>query len=179
MLSANALANVIMSEIKGNITKSNIMQTLPTVGHAIAKYLCKNTDLIYSWSGIMPGAPPTPDSVAMYQTKNVSGDILLYPTGTLDPVTTGIILGKQITDGIKTFIITANPTWLVTPGKFKASPNIVLPPTAMSEFSRHWLLWATVIINTYRTYINPSPLMGTHGSFLAPPGAGAVMTSIF
>jgi predicted aconitase with swiveling domain len=179
MLSANALANVIMSEIKGNVTKANIMQTLPTIGHAIAKYLCRNTDIIYSWAGIMPGTPSVPDPVVVYQTKNVAGDIFLMPTGTLDPVTTGIMLGKQITDGIKTFIITANPAWLVTPGKFRASPDIVLPPTAITEFSQHWLLWATVIINTYKTYINPSPLTGAHGSFLAPPGAGAVMTSIF
>jgi hypothetical protein len=29
------------------------------------------------------------------------------------------------------------------------------------------------------TYINPSPLTGIHASYLAPPGAGAIMTSIF
>jgi hypothetical protein len=158
---------------------SNIMQTLPTVGHAIAKYLCKNTDVIYAWSGIMPGDPPTPDPVVTYTTKDIAGDIILTPTGVLDPVMDGIILGRQITAGIKTFIITAAPSWAVTPGKFRASPDIILPPSATVDFSKHWLAWAAVIITTYITYINPAPLMGTHGGFLAPSGAGASMTSIF
>jgi hypothetical protein len=179
MLSPNALANAIYSEVQGSITKDNIMQTLPTVGHAIAKYLCKNTDIVYSWSGTMPGSPPTPDPVVTYTTKNVAGDIILTPTGVLDPMMNGIILGRQITTGIKTFIITAAPGWTVTPGKFRASPDIVLPPSAAADFSKHWLLWATVIITTYMTYINPSPLTGTHAGYLAPPGAGAIMTSIF
>jgi hypothetical protein len=179
MLSPNALANAIYSEVRGSITRNNIMQTLPTVGHAIAKYLCKNTDVVYSWSGMIPGSPPIPDPVITYTTKNISGDIILTPTGVLDPVMNGIILGRQITAGIKTFIITAASGWAVTPGKFRASPDIVLPPTAVADFSKHWLLWAAVIITTYITYINPSPLMGTHISYLAPPGAGAVMTSIF
>jgi hypothetical protein len=155
------------------------MQTLPIVGHAIAKYLCKNTDIIYAWSGIMPGSPPVPDPLASYTTKDVAGDIILTPTRVLDPVMNGIILGKQITTGIKTFVITAAPSWAVTPGKFRASPDIVLPPSATVDFSKHWLVWATVIIATYITYINPTPLMGIHASYLAPPGSGAIMTSIF
>jgi hypothetical protein len=89
MLSPNALANFIYSEVRGSITKDNIMQTLPTVGHAIAKYLCKNTDIVYSWSGTIPGSPPTPDPVVTYTTKNVAGDIILTPTGVLDPVMNG------------------------------------------------------------------------------------------
>jgi hypothetical protein len=127
----------------------------------------------------MPGDPPKSDPVATYTTKDIAGDIILTPTGVLDPVMDGIILGRQITTGIKTFIITAAPSWAVTPGKFRASPDIVLPPSATADFSKHWLLWATVIITTYITYINPAPLMGVHGGFLAPPGAGAVMSSIF
>jgi hypothetical protein len=179
MLSPNALANAIYSEIRGNITKDNITQTLPALGHAIAKYLCKNTDIVYSWSGMIPGSPPTPDPVITYTTKNIAGDINLTPSGVPDPVMNGIIIGRQITAGIKTFVITAPPGWIVTPGKFRASPDIVLPPSAMSDFSKHWLLWATVIITTYITYINPSPLTGTHVPYLAPPGVGAIMTSIF
>jgi hypothetical protein len=148
MLSPNALANAIYSEIQGSITKDIIMQTLPTVGHAIAKYLCKNTDVVYSWSGMIPGSPPTPDPVITYTTKNISGDIILTPTGVLDPVMNGIILGRQITAGVKTFVITAAPGWAVAPGKFRASPDIVLPPTAIVDFSKHWVLWAAVILTT-------------------------------
>jgi len=177
MLSANALANEIMSAIKQKITEKNLNQTLPTAGHAIAKYLTKNTDILYVWAGIMPGTPPTPDPVVVYQTKNIKGDIFMHQTGVMDMITNGILLGKQITDGIRTFVITAAPGWLVTPGKFLTAVPIVLPPAPTNDFSKLWLLWSSVIITTYKTYINPTPLAGSHGPYLSTPGA--MMTQIF
>jgi len=168
-----------MSAVKNKISDKNTNQTLPVIGHAIAKYLTRNTDVMYSWSGIMPGSPPSPDPVITYKTNNVKGDIFMRPTGTRSQTLNGVLLGKQITDGIKTFIITAAPGWAVIPGTFKAAPQIVLPAVPVNDFQKLWLLWAQTIITAYKTYINPAPLMGTHGSFLAPPGAGAAMTQIF
>jgi len=177
VLSDNALAGEIMSAIKQKITYENLNQFLPTIGHAIAKYLTKNTDILYSWAGTMPGSPPTPDSVLTYKTNNVKGDIFMYQTGVTDAVRNGVLLGKQITDGIKTFIITAAPGWAVMPGLFKASPPIVLPPAPTNDFTQLWLLWAQVIIAAYKTYINPAMLTGAHGPYLSSPGAG--MKQIF
>lgn len=179
MLSANALADAIMTAVQTQVTPKNLGSLLPIVGRAIAKYLTRNTEIAYSWSGIMPGSPSVPDPVTAYVTKNIAGNINMRATGASGQVQNGVILGKQITDGIKTFTITGAAGWAVSPGKFKAAPQIILSPAPAADFSKLWLQWSQTIIKTYKTYINSSPLAGTHGSFLAPPGAGAVMTQIF
>jgi hypothetical protein len=93
-LSPNGLVNEIINSIKGRINNQNAAnQFMPELGHAITCYLTKNTSVLYSWSGIQPGTPPVPD-----------------------PVTHGIILGKQITDGIRTFKIMPASGWVVPPG---------------------------------------------------------------
>jgi hypothetical protein len=123
-LSPNGLANEIVNSIKSKINNQNTAnQFMPELGHAIARYLTKNTSVMYSWSGIQPGTPPVPDPVVSYTTKQVVGDFACSPTGVSDPVTHGIILGKQITDGIRTFKIMPASGWVVPPGGFLCAPR--------------------------------------------------------
>jgi hypothetical protein len=177
-LTPSGLANEIVNTLKGISGDAMAAQMMPKLGQAITKYLTKNTMVTYSWSGIMPGVPPVPDPVVMYTTTQIVGNITLSPTGAIDPVTHGMILGKQITDGIKTFQIMPAPTWTVPPGSFLCAPQIILPPCPMSDTYQYWLSQSTVILTFYKAWIKPTPLMGSHTSFLAPPGAGAIMTMI-
>jgi hypothetical protein len=95
-----------------------------------------------------------------------------------DPVTHGIILGKQITDGIRTFKIMPASGWAVPPGGFLCAPSIILPPCPQKDMYQYWLMQSNIILTFYKAWINPAPLMGTHGAFLAPPGGGCQMLLI-
>jgi hypothetical protein len=177
-LSPNGLANEIMNAMKGLTDKNASGMMMVKLGQAITKYLTKNTMVMYSWSGIMPGTPPVPDPVVMYSTTQIVGSINLRPTNVPDPVTHGILLGKQITDGNKTFQIMPAPTWTVPPGGFLCAPPIILPPTPIKDAYQYWLAQSTVILTFYKAWIKPTPLMGSHTTFLAPPGVGAIMSMI-
>jgi hypothetical protein len=179
-LSPNGLANEIVNSIKSKITNQNAAnQFMPELGHAIARYLTKNTSVLYAWSGIMPGSPPVPDPVVTYTTRQIVGDLVCSPTQAKDPVMHGIKLGKQITDGIKTFKIMPAAGWAVPPGGFLCAPPIILPPVPQKDIYQYWLMQSTIILTFYKAWIKPTPLTGSHGSFTAPPGAGAVMNLIF
>jgi hypothetical protein len=175
----NGLANEIVNSIKGKITNQNAAsQFMQELGHAIARYLTKNTQVVYAWSGIQPGSPPVPDPVVAYTTNQVVGDFICSPTMATDPVMHGIILGKQITDGIRTFKIMPAQGWAVPPGGFLCAPAIILPPYPQRDTYRYWLRQSEVILKFYKMWIRPEALMGTHGQFLAPPGAGSQMLFI-
>jgi hypothetical protein len=179
-LSPNGLANEIVNSIKGKINNQNAAnQLMAGLGHAIASYLTRNTSVVFSWSGIQPGTTPAPDPVLAYTTNQIVGDFVCSPTGTSDPLMHGMSLGKQITDGIRTFKIMPASGWAVPPGGFLCAPPIVLPPCPQKDTYQYWLTQSNIILTFYKAWINPVPLMGTHGSFLAPPGSGASMKLIF
>ena len=179
-LSSNGLAGEIIKSICGKYnSESAVAKTMPELGHAIARYLTKNTEVKYIWSGIMPGSPPTTDSTTNYVTNKIVGDFICSSTNTLDSIMNGIILGKQITDGIRKFKIFPAIGFTLPPGGFLCAPAIVLPPYSSLDTNRYWLNAANVILKYYKMWIKPVPLMGAHGSYLAPAGAGAIMSKIY
>jgi hypothetical protein len=179
-LSPNGLASGIMNAMSGKVSKDNMAdKTMPELGHAIAKYLTKNTEVKYTWSGMIPGSPPTPDPATSYVTTNIVDDFICTPTLTLDSFLSGVKLGQQITDGIRNFKISPAAGWLLPPGGFLCAPSIVLPPYPMLNSFSYWQFQANIILGFYKAWIKPLPLQGTHGSYLAPPGMGAVMTLIY
>jgi hypothetical protein len=178
-LSPNGLAGEIISSLQGVEGHAMASKMMPELGHAIAGYLTKNSDIVYAWSGVRPGDPPLPDPAVSYTTKQVAGDFVCSPTMASDPVRHGIILGKQITDGIRTFKIMPASGWEVSPGGFLCAPPIILPPCPQKDAYQYWLAQSNIILTFYKAWVNPAPLTGVHGAFLAPPGAGAVMSLIF
>jgi hypothetical protein len=179
MLTPNGMANEIISVLNRIPANQMADRMMPEVGHAIAKYLTQNTTVMYSWVGIQPNITPIPDPVVVYTTNRVVGDFACHPTKAVDPIMHGVLLGKQITDGIRNFNIMPPVGYLLPPGKFLCNPPIILPPCPVSNSYQYWLLQSSIILTFYRLWINPVPLMGSHGVFLAPPGAGAIMTLIF
>ncbi|MHC6202226.1 hypothetical protein ACYULU_03420 [Breznakiellaceae bacterium SP9] len=177
-LSSPGLANEIVTSVKGIDAKSMASKMLPEIGHAIARYLTKNTDVMYSWIGIQPGVPPISDPVVAYTTTQILGDITCSPTQTNDPIMHGMKLGKQITDGIKTFQIMPAAGWVLPPGDFLCTPAIVLQPCMKPDIYSYWLFESDIILTFYKAWIKSVPLMGSHGTFLAPPGSGAIMSLI-
>lgn len=179
-LSAAGLACEIVNSICSTVNNDNMVAvTTPELGQAISRYLTRNTQVKYTWSGRTPGSYPTSDPVTNYITTRVVGSFTCSPTNTLNPERHGIILGRQITDGIRRFRIFPAEGWTISPSMFLCAPNIVLPPFSTLDAFQYWLFQAGVILRFYKRYINPTPLTGAHGPFLAPPGSGAVMSQIF
>jgi hypothetical protein len=175
-LVANDMADFVIAEMRNGASSQNIMDMM---GHAMAKYLRENTEVTFSWSGInpIPESKP-PDPVTQYKTTDVTGDMNLVHTKTNDPDAASLNLALQIQKECANFTVGPASGWGV--------PRIVLnnhspPPIAPTktndqlESMRKLCNW---VITMYKTYINPTPLMGSHGVFLAPPGGGAVMTKI-
>lgn len=174
MLNAPALANKIVSAIKN---QSNADVTMQKLGQAIAEYLCDNTTVVYSWVGIMPGTPPTPDPVVVCQSTKLMGTFVCTPTHATTAVQQGIQLGEQIRSGIGQLKAVPPAGFTIPPATFANAAPILLMPTQATSSFQHWLQWASIIITTFMTYINPTPLAGAHGSYIGSPGA--IMTTIF
>jgi len=175
-----AMANAIKTEMD-NVTNGN---TNPEDANpadygsafdsAAKQYIEDNCLIVYSWIGIMPGAPPVPDPIVSF-TASVS-----FPTFTVGnppdinawgPMLQGAIMGGLISPDDSSFVLPPM-SFLVT------APMVV---THSNEGNDYFLALQSVcgeIINSLKTMINPTPYPGAHGSFLAPPGAGAIMTSI-
>ena len=156
-----------------------VAATMQEVGHAIAKYLPKNTSVMYSLVGLMPGSPPTPDPVVSYVTNQIVGDFICTLTQVNDLVLHGIKLGKQITDGIQQFQIFPGAGFTVSLGGFLCAPPIILPPYPAQNKMQYWIFQSSIILTCYKAWIKPNPMMGSHSPYLAPPEAGAIMSLIY
>lgn len=179
-LSESGLAGEIIRGIGGNVNKNNMVdKTMQAIGHAIARYIVKNTSVKFNWNGIMPGSPPSTDSATTYTTTKLSGDFICSPTGTTDPTRHGILMGKQITDGIKKLLIYPASGWLLPPTGFLCLPSIVLQPYPTRNQYQYWLFESKIILKYLKSWVKNVPLMGAHGAFIAPAGTGAIMNKIF
>lgn len=174
MLNPAALASKIVSALQNQDNANIAMRKL---GQAIAEYLCDNTTVMYSWVGIMPGTPPTPDPVVVCQSTRLMGTFVCTPTNATTAVQHGIQLGEQIRSGIGQLKAVPPTGFTIPPASFANAAPILLMPTQAKSGFQHWLQWSSTIITTFMTYINPTPLPGAHASYIGSPGA--IMTTIF
>lgn len=174
MLNPAALASKIVSALQNQDNANIAMQKL---GQTIAEYLCDNTTVMYSWVGIMPGTPPTPDPVVVCQSTRLMGTFVCTPTNATTAAQHGIQLGEQIRSGIGQLKAVPPTGFTIPPATFANAAPILLMPTQAKSGFQHWLQWSSTIITTFMTYINPTPLPGAHASYIGSPGA--IMTTIF
>jgi hypothetical protein len=171
-----AMADFIISEMRHGASSQNIMELM---GHAMAKYLCEHTEVLFSWSGKLPADPYTPDPVTSYVTADVQGDFHLVHTRTNNPWTGTAHLAKQIQKECGNLTVGPKDGWDVPRITLNNhSPPPIVPTWSNDQFVSMRKL-CTWVITMYKTYINPSPLLGMHKTFFAPPGSGAVMQRIF
>jgi hypothetical protein len=175
-LDSIAMAGFVIGEMRRGASSQGIMEIM---GHAMAEYLCNNTEVLFSWSGKIPSDPYPADPAVSYVTADVRGDFNLGCAMTNNPEAAAQNLARQIQKECGNLTIGPKEGWNV--------PRIALnnhspPPIAPTKSNdqlvsmRKLCAW---ILNMYKTYINPSPLTGFHGAYFAPPGTGAVMKSIF
>ena len=171
-----AMADFVIAEMRPGESSPIIMKLM---GHAMAKYLCDNTEILFSWSGMLPSHPFTPDPVVSYVTTDIVGDFNFVHSKTNDPMAAAAHLAEQVRKECGILSIGPQAGWAVprTILNNHSPPPIV--PTGSNDQLISMRRICTWIITMYKTYINPAPLMGSHGPFLAPPGVGAIMQSIF
>ena len=174
MLNPAALASKIVSALQNQDNANIAMQKL---GQVISEYLCDNATVMYSWVGIMPGTPPTPDPVVVCQSTRLMGTFVCTPTNATTAAQHGIQLGEQIRSGIGQLKAVPPTGFTIPPATFANAAPILLMPTQAKSGFQHWLQWSSTIITTFMTYINPTPLPGAHASYVGSPGA--IMTTIF
>jgi hypothetical protein len=175
-LDPTAMANFIIAEMRHGASSQNIMEMM---GHAMAKYLCANTEVLFSWSGKLPSDPYPSDPVTSYITMDVQGDFYLVHTKTNNPWAATAHLAKQIQKECGNLTVGPKEGWKVPRIKLNNHSPPPIVPTRSNNQLTSMIRLCTWVITKYKTYINPSPLMGNHISFTAPPGSGAVMQSIF
>ena len=176
-LDPNAMADFVITEMRKEGSSSPIIFEL--MGHAMAQYLCDNTEVLFSWSGVLPSNPYPPDPVVSYITTDVQGDFSFTHSLTNDPVSAAAHLAEQFRQQCGSFTVGPDAAWMVPLTTFNKHSPPVLIPTGSNDQLISMRLLCTWILTMYKTYINPTPLLGSHGAFLAPPGVGAVMQSIY
>ncbi|MGL5913516.1 MAG: hypothetical protein ACRCZB_05070 [Bacteroidales bacterium] len=174
MLNPVALANEILSSIQSQDDPATVSKN---IGQSIAKYLCDNTTVMFSWAGVQPSVPPVPDPVVVCSSDKLIGSFTCVPTYATSSAQHGLLFGSQIQKGISSLKVVPPKGFLIPPATFLTASPIILPPTNATTPIQHWTQWSSIIISTFMTYINPTPLAGVHGQFVST--VGAIMTAIF
>jgi hypothetical protein len=168
-----AMADYIIAKMRQGDSSKTIMGLM---GHAMAEYLCANTEVRFSWHGM---AGLASDPVTQYVTTDVVGDINLVHTRTNKPFPACAHLAEQIRKECANFTIGPAPTWNVPRITFNNHSPPPIVPTRTNKQLNSMRKLCNWVITMYKTYINSTPLMGTHLAFSAPSGAGAIMVEIF
>jgi hypothetical protein len=170
------MADFIIGEMRRGSSSQNIMEMM---GHAMAKYLRDNTEVLFSWSGKLPSDPYPPDPETSYETADVQGDFYLVHTKTNNPQAAAGHLARQIQKECGNLTVGPKEGWKVPRIALNNHSPPPIQPTKSNDQLVSMRKLCAWIIAMYKTYINPAPLVGSHGSFTAPPGSGAVMQSIY
>jgi hypothetical protein len=169
-----AMADEVIAAMRHGASSKSI---LAIMGHTMAKYLRENTEVLFSWSGI--NSAPSSDPVTSYVTTDVIGDIFLEHPKVNETQLCHSHIAKQIQRDCGTFTIGPAPGWSVPRINLNNHSPPPLGPTKSNDQLISMRKMCNWVITMYKTYINGTPLMGSHGGYLAPSGAGAIMQAIF
>ena len=172
-LDHTAMADFIIAEMRNGGSSQSIMALM---GHAMAKYLCDNTEVEFSWNG---RSGTSTDPVTSYITTDVQGDFSFVHTRTNNPHRACAHLAEQIRSECGKLTIGPASGWTLPRITLNNHTPPPIVPTRSNDQRTSMLRICNWVITMYKTYINPTPLMGTHRGFSAPSGAGAIMRRIF
>jgi len=168
-----AMAHFIIAKMREGNSGQTIMALM---GHAMAEYLCANTEVEFSWSGI---AGLSSDPVTSYITKDVKGDFDFVHTRTNKPFPACAHLAEQFRKECGNLTIGPASGWSVPRIVFNNHTPPPIVPTRTNKQLDSMIKICNWVITMYKTYINATPLMGSHGGYSAPSGEGAIMKRIF
>lgn len=170
-LSISGLKSAMMS---ATLNKTSASSALTALGNAIADYIVANAEIAFSWNGIYDGSP---DPVTSTTGEITSCTITLTASGKDNQSEAITYLENEIVAGVTAAMFT------VTASGFSVS-SLALGITGLSldisgsNRDNAFNDFAEQIIDWITSYVNATPLLGSHGTYVAPPGTGAVMQSI-
>lgn len=173
-LVVSELKNVMMA---ATANKTNAAEALSSLGTSIATYIMTNSLVTFSWNGIQPPTDPTTTA-----TGNILGLVFtLTPSGATDQLTAINFMKNQFVTGLvaSTYNITV-PGFSTTPAAMATSPNTSNLNLAITADNRDeaFQQLATSIIDWIKIQMPTGVILGSHGSFTAPPGTGGLVSSI-
>ena len=168
-----AMADEVIAAMRNGSSSQSI---LAIMGHTMAKYLRENTEVRFSWSGVSGNST---DPVTSYVTTDVKGDIFLVHPKRNNTDNAHSYIAKQIQRDCGKFTVGPAPGWSVPRIALNNHSPPPLGPTKSNNQVISMRKMCNWIITMYKKYINTTPLMGAHGGYAAPPGAGAIMQAIF
>jgi hypothetical protein len=173
-LDVNTFKTIMMT---ATLNKTNAAEALSSLGSSIATYIMTNALITFSWNGIQPPTDPTTTA-----TGKILGLVFtLTPSGASDQSTAINFLKNQFIAGLvaSTYNIT-DPGFTTTPAAMATSPNtsnLNLVITADNRDGAFQQL-AISIIDWIKIQIPTGAILGSHGSFVAPPGSGGLVLTI-
>jgi len=141
-------------------------------GTAMKTYLENNLEVSYSWTATTPPPASVPDPVTSFDAS------VTFPTFTLTSPADISLFGPMIQLQLAGAIITPDdPTFILPPGTFLPVAPIVVTQSGKDNTKDAIEFLCDQVIISLKTWINPTPIPGTHLTFVTPT-PGAIMTSI-
>lgn len=164
-----ALARKIKNELLNVDTHETAMIKLAT---AIKDYVESKCEITFTWNGIMPPPANTVDPITSYKGKVKFPLFKITSPPSIQAL--GLILATEFVKGI---ITPKQVGFVLPPTNFKYVPIIITESKADNQTDALEHI-SGEIIDGLKKMINKKPLLGSHASFTAPSGTGAVMVSI-
>ena len=163
------LANKIVSTIY-NI--DNPARAMLKFGQAVCEYLCDATTVVYSWSAV--DSDGHSDPMKVIKSTRLMGNFSCSLNYASQPMQYSILMGDQLRNCIATLKAVPPAGFSIPPARFATAVAIPFTPSYADKNMQHWLNWSSIIVAGFQTYVDPTPLSGSHGSY----HGAAVMTTI-
>jgi len=180
-----ALVAADLKEVIQTVTYGQTQATavLPALGNAIANYIMASAEVFFSWGGIDPVGPPPskPDPVTTATGKISELVITLTPSMATTQAAAYSHLKQEFVTGLSA------AKYNITDSGFSTSPMLMDTSPLINNLTfavsgpyrdSALLQLATNIVQWVTSQMPTGVIEGSHGTYLAPSGAGGLVTSI-
>lgn len=178
-LSADELKISMESATRGISTSAG--DALSALGNAIGSYIMENAEINFSWNGIQPGTPPVTDPKVI-ATGKISGlSLKLTPSLATTQAAAMKHFSEELVTAMKSAQYNISETgFATTPQSMSTSLQIEKIDISVNanERDKALLQLATCIVTWVQAQVPTGIVIGSHGNFSAPAGAGGSVTAI-
>jgi len=160
---------------------SSADDALSALGDAISGYITDNAQINFSWVGISTSVPPVTDPVATATGEILGLSFKLTPSSATSQADAISHLKDELVTGLSAALYNITDAGFTTaPQSMSLSPGISNLNITISGNDRDDALGqlADCIVTWVKAQAPTVPVMGSHAAFLAPPGAGGMVTAI-
>jgi hypothetical protein len=160
---------------------SSAGDALFALGDTISNYIMENTQINFSWNGIQPGPTPVPDPKVTTTGKIMGLSFQLTPSLAISQAEAINHLKNELITGLNAAQYNITEAGFTTaPQSMSTSPGINSLNITISSNDRDSALGqlANHVVTWIKSQVPTGALIGSHGAFTAPAGAGGMVTTI-